>query len=254
VAESLAATFEANGYAGWKVHCLVRDHDEDSSDGDRLTLSRQMPRSLIERFGREPENSILVAPMQVVARGHNILNHAKCAAISSIYFLHRPHPRPDDLGPTIGRLNRFAQERFDKGVTEDIGESVARRARRIRHVANEIVRFGLEAGRVGYRSLPAEFKAQFAWDMLTPLWQTVGRGIRGGSPVFIGFVDRAFAPHSFDGDKRGDTAESSVLVQSLRQLEMAMNPNINPGEHEVAKLLYQPFHDALSKTEGLRYV
>jgi hypothetical protein len=253
VSESLASALEANGYAGWKVYCLVRDRDQDGSDEDRLILSRPLSRSLIERFGLEPENSILVAPMQIVARGHNILNRANCAAISSIYFLHRPHPRPDDLGPTIGRLNRFAQERFDKGVLGDIGESVASRARRIRHAANEIVRYGLEAGRVGYRSLPAEFKAQFAWDMLTPLWQTVGRGIRGGSPVFTGFVDRAFAPLSFDGNQRGDTAESSVLVQSLRQLEMAMDPKINPAEHEVAKLLYQPFHDALSKTEGLRY-
>lgn len=113
------------------------------------------------------------------------------------------------------------------------------------------MRYGLEAGRFGYRSLPPAFKAQFAWDMLTPLWQTVGRGIRGGCPVFIGFIDHAFAPLSFDGAEGGDTPESSALVQRLRQLEAAMDDRNNPAEHEVARLLYKPFHDALARTEGL---
>ena len=253
VADAVMAALEVNGYAAWNVYCLIRDRDDDAAiENLRLRLARPMPRSLVERFGRESEKSILVAPMQVVARGHNILNAEGKAAISSIYFLHRPHPRPDDLGPTIGRLNRFAQERFDKGVKVEPGDGVSTKARRIRYAANEIVRYGLEAGRFGYRSLPPEFKAQFAWDMLAPLWQTIGRGIRGGSPVFIGFVDYAFAPLSFDGDEHGDTPSSSALVQSLDQLKLAMDPTTNSTEHDVARLLYKPFYDALSKTEGLR--
>lgn len=252
VAEALAAALEVSGYAGWKAFCLVRDREESAPalTLERLALARAMPRSLVERFGLEPEHSILIAPMQVIARGHNILNAEGRAAISAIYFLHRPHPRPDDLGPTIGRLNRFAQARYDHGVSS--GETLAHRARSVRYVASRMVREGLEAGRSGYRTLPAEFKAQFAWDMLTPLWQTIGRGIRGGSPVHIGFVDNAFAPLSFDSKGAADTPESSVLVQCLRQLELAMDPKINPREHEVARLLYQPFHDALAATKGLR--
>ena len=255
VADALAAALEANSYADWKVYCVARDRADDAaiSDDVRPTLARGLPRSLVERFGFEAEKAILVAPMQIVARGHNILNRDGRAAISTIYFLHRPHPRPDDLAPTIGRLNRFAQERFDKGVKGEAGEGLATRARRMRHAANEIVRYGLEAGRFGYRSLPPEFKAQFAWDMLTPLWQTVGRGIRGGCPIFIGFVDYAFAPLSFEGGDRADSADSSALVQSLRQLEQAMDPKTNRTEYDVARLLYQPFHDALANTEGLRF-
>jgi hypothetical protein len=122
----------------------------------------------------------------------------------------------------------------------------------MRSRATGLVKEGLEAGRFGYRSLPTEFKAQFAWDMLTPLWQTVGRGIRGGCPVFIGFVDYAFAPQSFDGGNGGDSADSSALVQCLRQLEQAMDPAQNRLDHEVAQLLYKPFHGALAQTEGLR--
>jgi hypothetical protein len=253
VADALAAALDAGGFAGWKVHCLVRDRDEGGAGYDNgLSRARAMPRSLVERFGLEPDPSILVAPLSVIARGHNILNTEGKAAISGIYFLHRPHPRPDDLGPTIGRLNRYAQERYDRGISTTDGESFAQRARRVRHAASRIVRYGLEAGRSGYRSLPAEFKAQFAWDMLTPLWQTIGRGIRGGCPVHIGFVDYAFAPRSFEADATPDTPDSSVLVQSLRQLKQAMDPTINRADHEVARLLYLPFHDALAATRGLR--
>lgn len=89
--------------------------------------------------------------------------------------------------------------------------------------------------------------------MLTPLWQTIGRGIRGGCPVHVGFVDYAFAPRSFAPGTAADTPESSVLVQCLRQLEQAMDSTINRADQEVARLLYQPFHDALATTRGLRF-
>jgi hypothetical protein len=248
VAEALASELEANGYPEWKVFCLVADRGDEETEV-RVQQARRMPRSLIERFGHEPEKSIIVAPVQVVGRGHNILNRSGKAAISTIYFLHRLHPRPDDLAPTIGRLNRYAQERFDKGVSSD--DRMSARARRMRHAATTIVKAALEAGRFGYRSLSAEYKAQFAWDMLTPIWQTVGRGIRGGCPVFVGFVDYAFAPRSFDALEGGDTGDSSALIQCLLQLEQAMTVIADPAERVVAKLLYEPFHDALARTEGL---
>lgn len=251
VAEALAAGLEANGYPDWRVFCVVPDRADDEGEV-RLVQARRMPRSLIERFGLEPEKSVIVAPVQIVGRGHNILNREGKAAISTIYFLHRLHPRPDDLAPTIGRLNRFAQERFDKGVSSV--EGMSSRARRMRYAATNLVKQSLERGRFGYRSLPPEFKAQFAWDLLTPIWQTVGRGIRGGCPVFVGFVDYAFAPHSFDAREGGDTGDSSVLVQCLSQLEQAMTSGGDVPARDVAKLLYEPFHDALAKTEGLRRV
>ena len=256
VADALLEALEGHGYADWKVFCLVRDRADDGRLGDdrRPKRARELPRSLIERFGDETEKSVLVAPMQIVSRGHNILNESNRAAISSIYFLHRPHPRPDDLSPAIGRLNRYAIERFDNGVKANPKQPAARlsqRARRMRYAATNIVRYSLYS-RGGYSELSTEYKVQFAWDMLTPLWQTVGRGIRNGCPVFIGFVDRQFAPQSFDGGN--DTGDTSALVQAVRQLEKAMDAKLNKAGHAVARLLYEPFHDALSRTKGLSYV
>lgn len=256
VADVLFETLEAHGYADWKVSCLVRDRADDVAftDDRRPSRARALSRSLIERFGEESEKSVLVAPMQIVSRGHNILNERHRAAISSVYFLHRPHPRPDDLSPAIGRLNRFAVQRVDADADiqgfERLGPQVARRARRMRYAATNIVRYSLYS-RGGYSELSTEYKIQFAWDMLTPLWQTVGRGIRNGCPVFIGFVDRQFAPQSFDGGS--DTGNTSALVQAIRQLGRAMDPTLNESAHEVARLLYEPFHTALSQTKGLNY-
>ena len=255
VADALLEALEGHGYADWNVRCLVRDRGDDgrSAEGGIPSRARELPRSLVETFGEMPEKSVLVAPMQIVARGHNILNRSGKAAISAIYFLHRPHPRPDDLAPIIGRLNRFALERFDKGIKGDPDKPAARlsvKARRMRYAATNIVRFSLDS-RGGYSGLPTEYKAQFAWDMLTPLWQTVGRGIRNGCPVFVGFIDRQFAPQSFDGGE--DTGSSSAIVQAIEQLEQSIDPRRNRDEHKVAKLLYEPFYEALSGTKGLKY-
>ena len=255
VADALLEALEAQGYADWRVSCLVRDRSDDGQirEVSAPRRARKLPRSLVERFGDEPERSILVAPMQVVSRGHNILNACGAAAISTMYFLHRPHPRPDDLGPIIGRLNRYAVDRFDNGVrprSDQPTERLSSRARRMRYAATNIVRYSLYS-RKGYSELSTEYKAQFAWDMLTPVWQTVGRGIRNGSPVFVGFVDRQFAPLSFDGLQ--DTGDSSAIVQAIKQLEAAMDPHLNESEHQVARLLYEPFYNALRSTKGLSY-
>lgn len=236
----------------WSVRCLVRDNGDDgdvvSTTGPRL--AQPLPRSLVERFGALPERSVLVAPLQVISRGHNILNEARRAAVSAIYFLHRPHPRPDDMAPIVGRLNRYAMERHLHGLSRrDEDERVPARMRRLRYAASAIVREGLER-RVGYAGLPPHYKAQFAWDLLTPLWQTIGRGIRNGCPVTVGFLDRQFAPHSFDGDGE-ETGASSVLVQIVEELRFAMR---DLDEGEVARRLYAPFLGALEKTRELKGV
>jgi hypothetical protein len=233
----------------WSVRCLVRDSgdDADAQGAYGPRLAQPLPRSLVERFGFLPERSVLVAPLQVISRGHNILNQAGRAAISAIYFLHRPHPRPDDMSPVIGRLNRYATERHLRGLRrESDAEGVPARMRRLRYAASAIVREGLNR-RTGYAGLPPHHKAQFAWDLLTPLWQTIGRGIRRGCPVMVGFIDNQFAPRSFDGTT-DDTGDSSVLVKIAEELRFAM---ADDREGEVARRLYAPFLGALERTRDL---
>lgn len=251
VAFALTGALPASREAPWHVRCLVPDRDDpDVAFSDGLRDVERLPRALVERFGETPERSILVAPLSVVARGHNILNGKGKAAISTIYFLHRPHPRPDDLSSAVGRLNRYAVDRFDRRVDPTDYAGLADCARRMRFGATAIVREAMD-NRGGYSTLPPHLKASFAWDMLTPLWQAIGRGIRGGVPVFVGFVDRQFAPGAMDGGDGEDTPDSSALVLARDELRRAVDRAENPKCHEIAARLYGPFLEALSRTEGL---
>lgn len=254
VADTLSEHLNRQGEYNGTVFCMVRDPQATDNPPPVLQHAQDLPRSLVERFGETAEESILVAPIQVVSRGHNILNENKYAAISSIYFLHRAHPSPSDMGATIGRLNRYAEDRYDFGIRpQGEQDSIAARANRMRRRGNHIVQHSLDAGRAGYQALTTEYKGQFAWDMLTQLWQTTGRGIRGGRPVFVGFVDYAFAPKSFDSTgEKTDTAATSSLVQCITQMDNAIRRQSSTDERKIAGHLYQPFYDALKNTRNLR--
>ena len=238
-----------------EVYCLTKDPDEliEAQVSRKLFRAKPLPRSFIEKFGDSPEGSILVAPIYSVCRGHNILNASKKAAISSIYFVHRPHPRPDDLKSTIARTSRFAI-RHDTSDAFQSNESALKRAQNFRKEAQRLSRRSMDF-RGGYRSLPPEFQAQFAWDLITLIWQTVGRGIRGGCPVFVGFVDAQFAPNSFhytDSESAVDSPGTSVLVQMINQLQIALDAKQNPQDSHIAKTLYESFYQVLSETKGIK--
>jgi hypothetical protein len=251
VAAALSSSLAPDRESSWQVRCLTPDKDDLDADlSDGLRPGERLPRALVESFGETPERSVLVAPMSVVARGHNILNRHSKAAISAIWFLHRPHPRPDDLSSVVGRLNRYALQRFDVKVDPGSYLGLGDCGRRMRHAATSIVREALDY-RGGFAGLPPHLQASFAWDMLTPLWQTIGRGIRGGVPIFVGFVDRQFAPQRMDGSG-DDTADSSVLLRAVGELEFAVDSASNPSGYSIASRLYGPFLEALRRTEGLK--
>jgi len=202
-----------------------------------------LPRSLIEDFGDVGEGAILVAPLVLLARGHNILNASKVAAISSMYFLHRPHPRPDDRSGIVGQVNRFAIDCLRGEVPSLVRGTILQRARLQRYLAGLIARRALSA-RGGYSMMPPEEQARFAWDFITPLWQAIGRGIRGGVPVYAGFVDARFSPGLFAGEL--ETGAKSCLLQAYLQLRAALDHEGNP-EWQIAEKLYGPLYEGLKR-------
>jgi hypothetical protein len=257
VANAIQRQIKAGLAPGHSVFALVSD---DQIRGNAVMDPTQklepgvtaLPRSLVEDFGRTSEGSILVAPLSVVARGHNILNSEQAAAVSSIYFLHRPHPRPDDRSSIIGQVNRFALDCLN-GRVAIRGSTVLKRGKEQRVLARQIARRA-QSARSGYSMMPPEEQARFAWDLLTPLWQTIGRGIRGGVPIYVGFIDAKFSPGSITKDTP-DTPETSCLRQILAQLRMALSPALNPSEHEIAAKLYRPLHACLQQMfDQMEYV
>ncbi|CAO3356201.1 pPIWI_RE_Z domain-containing protein [Azospirillum palustre] len=258
---------ESLGFAqgDWKVFVAIPDDDSD----ELFRMPRRaipLPRSLMEDFGTSPERSVLVAPMSVIDRGHNIVvphvlpdgRTRMRAAIASVYFLHRTHPRPDDIEPVVARLNRFAVEMHDNGLdlTSPVHERAARRtahmtpaghrsAVAMRLAARDLY-YEAMAWRVGFSTLREEEKAQFAWNWLTSFWQTVGRLVRGGVPAQVILVDAAFAPGFFGSGRGADDRNTSVILRALYELERA-----RLREPRVTDLLYRPLLEILRKAERL---
>jgi hypothetical protein len=248
VANAIQRQIDSGLAASHRIYALVGD-DSIRPDAVHDPLLRRLPgvtplpRSLIEDFGRADEGSILVAPLTLLARGHNILNTEKVAAISLMYFLHRPHPRPDDRSGIIGQVNRFAIDCLRGDILELQRGTMLERGRLQRYMARLIARRALSA-RGGYSMMPSEEQARFAWDLITPLWQAIGRGIRGGVPVHAAFVDARFSPGLFEGET--DTPQKSCLLQVSVQLRAALDPQSNP-EWQIAEKLYGPLYGCLER-------
>ena len=238
------------------VYCLVSDqlarageleHDATRSGEEFHRHVIPLPRSRVEDFGRSPLGSILVAPLRPISRGHNIVTDSGYAAVSTIYFLHRPHPRPDDHSSVIGMLNRLAMSVLQEGgISPTTGSSLDSVAKRFVSLAHRALNEGF-AMRVAYSVMSDEARTQYSWDLMTSLWQTIGRGIRGGVPIYVGFIDKKFAPGIFGNPPRRDTVNSSCLKQCQETLQLAINDGVNKM---VAERLYRPFLDALNRLFG----
>ncbi|NMG42649.1 hypothetical protein GPA22_02730 [Aromatoleum toluvorans] len=235
------------------VYCLVSDQlartgefeREAARSGDEFHRGvNLLPRSRVEDFGRSPEGSVLVAPLGPISRGHNIVTPSGQAALSTIYFLHRPHPRPDDHSTVVGMLNRAAMDlqlKRDRPAKEPV--SLSDLARWFISRGHRALNDGF-ALRVSYQVMSPEARAQFAWDLITSLWQTIGRGIRGGVPVYVGFIDQKFAPGRYQDPPKADTDSSSCLKQCQETLRLAIEDS---ADRVIAERLYSPFLEALDQ-------
>ncbi|MFJ3048427.1 hypothetical protein ACIPEN_21550 [Herbaspirillum chlorophenolicum] len=232
------------------VYCLVADsvakadgfaHEqakEAEAYGQNLVL---LPRSRVETFGEAPDGAILIAPIGPISRGHNIVRDDGCAVISTIYFLHRPHPRPDDIQSIVGCVNRFTMEWINKSRPGQ--ESISLAGKTFERKA----KFALDDGfalRRAFSIMPDRARTQYSWDLITQLWQTIGRGIRGGVPVYVGFVDERFAPQTFAGNPKAETHASSCLMACMRTLDASMH---SQEARDLAFRLYQPFLQGLQQ-------
>jgi pPIWI RE three-gene island domain Z len=202
---------------------------------------------------------VLVAPLLAIERGHNILNDEGTAAIGSVFFLARPHPRPDDIGLAIQAVNDWAARMLrdgsfrklvrDEDTLDAAGKEFRHQARaKWRHLLNQPM---------AYSRLGPEEKASFTWDQLVVIWQVTGRLVRGGVPARVVFVDSPFAERQARG-LTGDTAETSLLASMLQVLapycgdhdgsEPAASGSPVPTlDRVLVTTLYKPLYAALSR-------
>lgn len=165
-----------------EVRHLVSDASSSGNSPDALARAR------LESFGHIPAPAVLVGPLSVVARGHNILQpSSQLSALSGIFVLTRPVPPSHDAHRFLAHIAYNArlhppEWRGSPGSTVDAERAAA--WKRLR---------ALQRSSATFRHMDDELRRELICDVLVDLAQLAGRARRGGTPVDLFFVDGAFA-------------------------------------------------------------
>ncbi|MEU1995503.1 hypothetical protein ABZ511_13725 [Nocardia gamkensis] len=257
-----------------QVRVLTRD-DADIDDGEGAFGRRgsAVRRGDLASFADDESAEILIAPLMAIERGHNILSPARTpdgervAAFGTVFFLVRPHPRPDDLSLAVFAVNDWVS-RFTRDLVEhpqhgtfsqlvaqatDLGQA----GRTFRRIARGEWR-RLLTRRYIYTRLSTTEQTSFAWDQLVSIWQVIGRLVRGGVPARVVFVDAAFAPATAWNTRPGEPTtgpgrvpDAGLLVRLRDVLAPYFTPDVgsgtytDPAEPALVQTLYAPLYNAL---------
>ena len=243
------------------------DNDGNETSGYLQGALRRVDIELFAQTGGE----ILIAPLQAIGRGFNILNDAtpKTAAFGSIYFLTRPMPHPHDIPAIAQEMNRRIHDWFeDSNFQAWQNDGIYERGKALRRIAGEYWR--RVESRYGYRSLRDEKdfivsseerlhmnpRRDLAATTAGVVIQAVGRLMRGGVPFRAHFVDASWAPNNasriFSNQRDHeslprDTAETSLLAAMIEILTSYAE------EDEVAQNLYQLIANKLEQTDNFEW-
>ena len=127
-------------------------------------------------------------------------------------------------------MEEWHRDPIDSSLLLDQAEEFRRRALRMWHL--------LLSQREYYPSLDSEGRKALIWSVFIPMWQVVGRAVRGGSAVSLHLVDGAFAPPT--GTKA--TPDNSLL-HGIRD----MLNNLDP----VGRTLYEPIIPAFQYIQNI---
>ena len=209
--------------------------------------------AMVEHLGDDERVHILIFPMLALGRGVNIVftdgRRKLKAAIGTLYFLTRPHPASDDLTLLYGLAAQATQE---LDMREHLGESfeeMQANVRRAKHrIYNDVARLLQEPLRAS--RLNTKLFRAFTADQMVPILQTIGRAMRGGSPVQVFFVDAAWAPASAYGGT--DHIRSSMLVMMRAILEECLE-HTDPAKRAVYRELYAVFLEPLRHIQNVNF-
>jgi hypothetical protein len=227
-----------------ETYSLVRRLGAKHSEGWQWVRldGQELVRADVEQFGRR-RGRMLIAPLQAVGRGYNILNQDNVAAFGSVLFLTRPMPHPFDMQARAQWLNDRAQR---KG--SDLTDALWREPANI-HQQAEAMRFWAhrewdtydDAGQ--FRYLSPERKDDLAASLAGVIIQAGGRLLRGGVPFRAFFMDAAWAPQTAAGHEP-DTPATSLLLRIQKLLNQY-------SQTPVGQVLYGPLAEAFNKLAGV---
>ena len=225
-----------------EVLTLIPDSEGEGED-EWQAPSGKLPRSMLNYMPKRPAR-FLVAPLQSIERGHNILVGQR-AAIGSVYFLVRPYPVPGDIHAAIHKLNTWAIRYVP--TLSDPQATIA--GRRLRQQAAWRWDRVLEE-KSGYQGLGDDDRTALLWTQFVLVWQCIGRLLRGGVSARVHFVDSRWAEKSAEGQQ--DTERTSMLVGFRRIMQQALADS-DPANRSIAEVLYRDAADAFAQVEGVHY-
>lgn len=263
-----------NDVPRWRGRVRVLIADDTELDPRHAEAEGPAPASAVRRgdlasFAEDEDAELLVAPLMAIERGHNILTvpqmpgEDRVAAFGTVFFLARPHPRPDDLSLAVFAINDWAARyvrdvadsasgTFSDLVTKASGLDEA--GQQFRTVARGVWRRLLSRPYI-YSLLTDREKESFAWDQLVTIWQVIGRLVRGGVPARVVFVDSAFAPALAAAGAPAPQPDRHRDPGLLMRLRDVLAPYLDadppydrfadPGDAALVDLLYRPLYDAL---------
>lgn len=230
-----------------EIRRLVRSEtDEKAVEQDDVTYL-----SDIEDFA-QTNGKILIAPLQAIGRGYNILNKQGKAAFGAIYFLTRPMPYPADTQALAQELNRrtldwCADSKLDTWQVPSLYE----KATRLRTKAHEYWRKA--ELRSFYRYLNHDEKNptyseryNLAATTAGHIIQACGRLLRGGVPFHAYFVDAAWAPENAKNRTLTETSKTSLLTAIIEVMQEYVLT-------DTGKALYASIVDALLDIQDFSY-
>lgn len=237
---------DVNALLGDRTRGVLNELPKDRS------RTRYVLKGQVEELGRTQDVNVVVFPIAALGRGVNIVirsdddDNGK-AAVGSVYFLTRPHPAAGDLSLMTSMLAQATQVLDGKDFSQLSLVEVKRaydtdRYQAYRRVANLLAR------PMSASNLDRETLRHFAANLLVPILQTIGRGMRKRMPVDVYFVDAAWAPQS--AEEKPERDRSSILV-IMRQVLEECFADPDPDQRQVYEALYGVFREAFRNIIGL---
>ena len=232
-----------------EIRYLKQSNNNDQNEDD--VVGTTLYRSDIEDFART-KGKILIAPMQAIGRGYNILNQHGKAAFGAIYFLTRPMPYPADTQALARELNRRTLDWCkDSSLSIWQKQRLYEKATALREKASMYWRRA--ELRSYYHTLKHEderhdttYSERFDLAATTAghIIQACGRLLRGGVPFHTFFADAAWAPRTAEDNTITETSQSSLLTAMVEVMQQYTQNSL------IGHALYAPIVYALNDIDG----
>lgn len=189
----------------------------------------ELSRSLIENFHQQP-SEVLIVPLLSVGRGYNILDKKGEALFGSVYFLVRPYPIPNDLNYLVQILHALLPEYIKRIQKQGLHYDQAINKLR-QYSSGKLETMYMKPD---YWSLLNDNEREvMGWYTFVPVWQMIGRLLRGGRDARVFFCDV-----KFNAQPAGKQNGHSMLSVWKK----IMNDN---GNDVLFQNLYGPFMQAM---------